>query len=813
MIGTGQLLQILGLREIRDATAFLENGEVAVGFDLYLPSARLLTDDDRARVATNLARVFRVALPVGGRARLYVEAIEGRLDLPTSYLQKLERSQGPVKEVNQARLDVIRMRAAEGKVRQWYYSLLVYWTPAFPKKANQSYTPEEYASVLTEVQQVRNSVQSLLEEVGVQVEPMDDGALAEMVFRYFNPSLLGQKPRARKPGEHVLEPLVLSTVHNNQEQIIRVGNTYLTHVVFHRGPRYTHPGVMDIIQSITGEFILVLEVTHPDQMGTSARINLNRTRLENMAADLGNRADPELVAKAQALARGLTRRAQTGEHIMTSAIQIILRNRELSLLHAQASEAYAKAQTLPDAVVVKTPPDAFDYWIAAAPFHTELLPRRWSFLDLNVAHLAPVRTPWRGSPNPIAYYLSKEGSPVGINPFDPRSPAWNGLVVGGTGSGKTFFTQSYITSFLLDGSFVAIIDKGGGYVPLVQLLGGSIIYFEPGASVTINPFDLPPGETEPSEQKKAFLVSLLRQMIPSSGDEAKELVFLNAAVERVYMAHRTRVPRPDGTYEEVLRTPTLSDFRRVLLTMDDAFGQKLTPEDVELIQSMAQALNLWIGNTPNGRLVDGQTTISLESPVVYFETTGISMDETLQRVGLMLLIDLIWRRVARDPAERKMLVFDEVWALLNNKHSAAFIEDLYRRLRRYNASALSISQSLSDFTSGYARGIVENATYLFLLSAPNQGKVLTEVLKLPQDLVEEYERIKPKGEILFLIRLFGRFQGEILRYEPSPYEIAAFGTQAGEQVERRDLIRELGGMDVVTRYKHMVGVLDQALPE
>jgi hypothetical protein len=32
-------------------------------------------------------------------------------------------------------------------------------------------------------------------------------------------------------------------------------------------------------------------------------------------------------------------------------------------------------------------------------------------------------------------------------------------------------------------------------------------------------------------------------------------------------------------------------------------------------------------------------------------------------------------------------------------------------------------------------------------------------------------------------------------------------------VERRDLIRELGGMDVVTRYKHMVGVLEQALPE
>lgn len=809
MIGTGALLDLLTVRDIRDGVVFGESGQLSVAFDIYFPSARLMTYRDRALVAEHLSKITRQVVPIGGRLRLYVEAIESGLDFPTEFLTKLERADEAVRDLNRARLDAMRLEAAHGRVRQWYVTLIITWLPTYIKKAKESYTPEEYNSLMVEAEQIRSSTLNILERAKVQATPMDDAQLTEMLWRYFNPSLVGHKPRPPKEDEHPLERLVVSGIKNNQDQFITVGGVHIGHIVFHRGPRYTMPGLLDILLETKGEFILVIEIVRIDQLAASSRANLNRTRLENLAADLGNRADPEMVEKARLLAKALTRRAQTGENIVEVGVQLILRNRELTLLQTHAAEAYGKAQSLADAQPVKLPPNALEYWIAASPFHGQPLIRRWQYLDLNATHLTPQKTPWRGSPGGLAYYLSREGAVVGINPFDPRSPAWNGVLVGGSGSGKTFFTQSYITSFLTTGSFVAIIDKGGGYVPLTELLGGTIIYFEPGAGITINPFDLEPGQVEPTEEKKGFLVALLKQMIPSRGDEAKEAVILNAAVERVYKAHQTRRKRPDGSEEVTLKTPTLSDFRRILLTMDEAYGQKLTEEDRQLASSMAQALSLWTAGTPQGRLVDGPTTIDLTSKVVYFETTGISTNEDLQRVGLLLLIDLIWRRVARDPAERKLLVFDEVWSLLKSRYAALFVEDLYRRLRRYGAGALSISQSLEDFVSGYANGIVVNANYYFLLAAPNQDRVLREVLKLPEDLIRDYASLKPKGEILFLLRSEGYLQGDILRYVPSAYEIAAFGTQADEQVLRRQLKEELGSLAAAARYMHLKALADK----
>lgn len=806
----GELLKEITVREIRDGVVFGREGEVHIGFDLYFPSSRLLTARERAVISRELGKVVRQVVPIGGWARLYVEALEGGLAIPPDYLDALSKADPLIREINEAKLDVLRLQAAEGRLRQWNVFLEVAFTPSYVKKAKESYSKEEYAGVMAEVEQIRESVLNILEKVGIQARPMGDDDLEAFLFRYFNPSLKERRPSPKDPSVPDVARLALSAVENRQDKFIRVGGVYITHVVMHKGPRYTQPGLLDILLTVPGEFLLVIEVRHVDQADASAKLNLVRVRLESVSQDLGSRADPELAEKAKIMGKALTRRAQTAEHVVEVGVQMVLRSKDLALLQSRAREAYGKAQSLADATVVAMPPNAFDYWLKAAPFSGKPLVRKWNYLDLNAAQMVPIQMPWRGSPAPIAFYLSKEGTMVGVNPFDPRAPAWNGILVGGTGSGKTFFTQSYITSFLTKGDFVAIIDKGGGYVPLTELLGGAIIYFEPGAEVTVNPFDLPEGQVEPDEVKKAFLVTLLRQMIPSRGDPVKEQVILTAAVERVYQAFQYRERLPDGGERITLRTPTLSDFRSILRSMDEAFGQHLEEADKDLIRSMAQALALWTGDTPYGRLVDGQTNIDLNSRVVYFETTGISLNEDLQRVGLLLLMDLLWRRIARDPAERKMLIFDEVWSLLASPSAAAFVEDLYRRLRRYGASALSISQSLGDFVSGNAKGIVENANYFFLLAAQNQTPFLKNVLKLPDDIIEAYETLKPKGEILFLLRILGRFQGEVLQYIPSPYEVAAFGTQADEQVQRRELKQEFGSLPAAVRYLHLQGMLEKA---
>jgi len=808
MIGSGELAKELGIRAVHKGVVFLETGEIGIALDIYFPASKLLTAEDRLRISEAFARISRQVLPIGGRARLYVEAVEGKFQLPQNFIDRLRQAKGPVREINQARVDAIAVQAAKGKARQWIATYTVIYRPGISKKPNESYLPEELESVLSEVQSVAQSTREILEAVGVEVRLLEDREILSFLARYFNPEF-ANADWSFNPEAHPLEQVLLSRVRNLQQNVIQVGNTYITHVVLRKGPRYTMPGALELVTKLRGDLVLVMEWFHKDQAAASVMLNTIRVRLENMAADLGNRADPEMREKAALMGKAFTRRAQTAEHILEVGAQIVLRDRNLGLLNARVMEAYGYLQTLPDALPIRQPPNAFEYWIYASPFFPKGFLARWHSLDLNAGDLVPIQLPWRGSPNPVAIYLSREGGVVGIAPFDPRAPSWNGLVIGGSGSGKTFFTQSYITSFLLEGQFVAIIDKGGGYIPLMRLLGGTIIELAPGKDIVINPFDLPEGVHEPDEVKKAFLVSLLKQMIPTRGDETKETVFLMAAVERVYRASLSVVMGPNGREQTFFRTPTLSDFRRMLETMDEAFGQGITDDDRALLDSMSNALSLWTGDRPYGQLVDGQTSIRLDNDLIYFETTGISQSEELRRVGLMLVIDLIWRRVARDPAEKKLLVMDEVWELLSNPSSARFIEDLYRRLRRYGGAALSVSQSLSDFATGFARGIVENANYLFLLNAPNQAGALKDLLKLPEDVINAYGSILPKKEVFFLMRAMGKYQGEFLRYEASGYELAAFGTQATEQVERKDLEESLGGIDAVARYKHLEHLLEE----
>ena len=119
-----------------------------------------------------------------------------------------------------------------------------------------------------------------------------------------------------------------------------------------------------------------------------------------------------------------------------------------------------------------------------------------------------------------------------VNPFDPKSGNWNGIVIGGSGSGKTFLMQTLLGDLLRGDTDVMIIDRGYGYKPLVELFDGEIIPVEPGSSVSINPFDLPKDIVIPDSQKKGFLLTVLRAMLPSEGGVTESLE--NAIMEQCH---------------------------------------------------------------------------------------------------------------------------------------------------------------------------------------------------------------------------------------------------------------------------------------
>lgn len=811
MPGTAQYAKLLPYWDIRDGFIALRNRRIGLGLELFFPPTHLMETAELERMGNTLAQLLRQAVPVGAVLRLYLFSSGAKVGLPPHFSTLLQKAEGEgergelLVELARSRFGRYALLAAEGKVKVWRTFLTLLYTP--PMWDPKGFTPEVWDAAISPGKRYLELIQATLREVGITAEPLSSEALERLLFDYFNPGLKQDRPAK---GESLLERICLSTVVNDFPHRIRVGSVHLTAVPLLSGPDMLFPGALEGVTKIGSDFWLALEYEHVDQAVASARLNHLKAQLKTIQEELGKRADPETAAYAQAIEEALYNRALSGEHVYRTGASLVLMARDWASLEDARRKAVAAFGSLSGVRVVERPPYVFRLWLTLAPFSESTLPYGWLTLDRPAAYLAPLRTPWAGSPKGYAYYISRDGALLGIDTFDRRMSAYNGLVVGGSGSGKTFFTQSLLASFALTRGFIAIIDKGGGYIPLMELLGGQIINLrvgEPG--LTINPFDLEPGQMEPSDEKKAFLLKVLQVMIGGEAYSPRGEAILTEAITRTYRAAKTEIRRGNEV-EVIFRTPTLSDFARTMRTLaslgDDA---PLEEDDRRLIDEFAKTLLPWLGSKPLGRLFDGQTTLNLQDRIVYFETTGITTNERLLPVGILVLSDLIMRKVVGlGPEVAKLIVFDEVWALFKHRAAADFIEDLYRRLRRYNAGAISVSQSIKDFVE--APGILQNTYSFFIMPSPGDAPVLREALNLSDGAIETYSSLVQMREVFVLMRVAGRLEGDVIQFIPSAAELFAFSTRPEEQEERVRLKEKLGSLARVIQRKQLEEYLAKA---
>ncbi|MCX7850988.1 DUF87 domain-containing protein, partial [Thermus sp.] len=251
-----------------------------------------------------------------------------------------------------------------------------------------------------------------------------------------------------------------------------------------------------------------------------------------------------------------------------------------------------------------------------------------------------------------------------LDPFTPRTANWNGIVAGGSGSGKTFFTQ-YVLADLLrrDEVDVVILDRGRNYEALVEAFGGAFIDIRPGGETSVDMFDLEEGEAEPSPKKLQDVLRFLRAMLPPGEDKTEEAVenaILEAAIEQTYKRASPDVPQPDGSYKKVYQGARLSDLAQTLVLMDEIGSRPASPSEKEVARKLALRLQSWVGDSPKGRFLDRPTSVPLaQARVVCYELEGLKDD--LEIIGTLLIADLVWKRAKKGQGRRVLVVLDEAW--------------------------------------------------------------------------------------------------------------------------------------------------------
>ncbi|OYW84415.1 hypothetical protein B7Z17_04135, partial [Candidatus Saccharibacteria bacterium 32-49-10] len=118
----------------------------------------------------------------------------------------------------------------------------------------------------------------------------------------------------------------------------------------------------------------------------------------------------------------------------------------------------------------------------------------------------------------------------------------------------------------------------------------------------------------------------------------------------------------------------------------------------------------------SGSLADvfnAQTNIELDNRLVIFDIKDLP--ESLRQIMMLIISNFVKNQVMAKP-EKRLLVIDEGWLLLEHEESARFIAGLVRRARKYYLGVSIISQQANDFLkSDYGRAIASQSALRILM--------------------------------------------------------------------------------------------------
>lgn len=596
---------------------------------------------------------------------------------------------------------------------------------------------------------LKENVMQGLSALEIKSRQMNADEIAELLYQQWNPSR-GLEFKTYDP-EEVRQSLLFSDVGINISGFV-IGTTLFRVLSLKVLPDQTYSSMAAKLRELPFKSRLFVTVHVPDQTKEIESLQTQRRIAFSMV--VGKRtgvSDIESTAKFQDLEALLEQMIAQGQKVFHVSVTVLLQSESETDLENQVDSTLSKFRELGGADAMTETLAAFDIFSQVALPNARSKERTKKIKTSNLCDLIPLYGPWPGHESPSILLKSRMGSLVSFSPFDSSLSNANQLISGGSGSGKSFMTNLLLLQMLKENPKVFFIDIGGSYRKLTENLSGQYVELGVNDKLSVNPFDLAPGETKPTSHKIKFIVGLVELMTKEEGsDRIPKLARaeIEEAVQQVYKKSKN---------------PRMSDLREILLNHNE-----------KEIQTYGKILAPWCGSTPYGKFLDQQTTIEFQKDIVAFDLKGLESYPDLQGVCLYIITDLVWREVQRDRSKMKFIVFDECWKLLKDEAGLVFIEEVFRTVRKYYCSATAISQDLLDFlNSKISSALLPNCSVKWILMQ-NQSDFtkMKEALGLNDNEVALIQSLhQEKGEFSEAFLLAGSERRTVAVIEPTPLEL------------------------------------------
>lgn len=497
---------------------------------------------------------------------------------------------------------------------------------------------------------------------------------------------------------------------------IRVGDTFYRTFFVVDYPRIVSPNWLSILidyKETMNISMFIYPVESKDILSNLRRKIAEMEATIESDTEQGLEPDPKIrasledaISLREELARGLERFFQFGLYITLASDDLDdlnLRSKELASL-LTSNMLVVKPATLQMEDGFKTTlPTGIDKLFSTRNMDTTSVASTFPFTSYEISH-----------PGGILYGVNTlNNSLVIVDRFSFENA--NSVVFGKSGSGKSFLVKLEVLRQMMFDTEVLIIDPEDEYKNLCVSLGGEYISFTKDSEIKINPFALLPEDTSESQLGTKILSvhGLLKTMMGEM--TATQEAILDRAIVLSYK--QKGVTTDPSTYKN--EPPILEDLYKTLLNMEEADAKEL-----------AFRLEKYVKGGFSG-LFNHQTNYDVKNQLTIFSLK--QLEDALRPIAMHVILDFVWTRV-KTKMKKRLLIVDEAWYMMRYPDSAAFLQGIAKRCRKYYLGLTTLTQDIEDFlSSDYGKAILSSSSMQILLK---QGSSEVESLAKTLNLSE-----------------------------------------------------------------------------
>ncbi|MEM3431067.1 MAG: DUF87 domain-containing protein [Candidatus Micrarchaeia archaeon] len=742
-----EVKKFMEVASIRDDIIFLKNGEMRAVIRVRPVNFSTIDEEKKERITALFASFLQqLEGPIQLHVRTVNVDIRDQLDAWEKQIEKRNKELLPLfKDFRKYEERLLR----ENTVRERLFYIIVPFTPVKNAKDN--------------IDQLNRKVQIIQEAlfgIGLANNRLTSDELVAFLASYFEERLLVRNEYlggrtllsrwiesrdekiAPKLKDEMLSSILCPSRIETTPEYIRINEIYYRPIIGVGFPKYVESGWLERLIGTRDNYDISIHI-EPTSI-EAAKVMLHKQIVKeeadlaiSMAKGVPNPSLENLLADTKEFFDWLDRGE---EQLFSVSIYVVAKARtkdELDFLTAKCKSDLNAVSIIPKipyyqmATALKSAmPLGLDRIKKVREFPTSTLAASFPFMTTTV------ESDESGNGTLIAHDRATL-NPIIVD-FNKLSNA-HFMLLAKSGAGKSYTSKLLLTRMLMNGARIYVVDPNGEYNRLCQHYAGERIILSRDSPNIINPLDL---FNEDYADKRISLIAIFSIICNGLSPVAEGIIdrVLNAVYEK------KGITNDPETWNK--RPPIMSDVLAELEEEKKRLEKIQNKTELKEVQMLITKISRYTKKGVYG-FVDKQTKLDTSKGFVVFDIN--ELPDEVKPLFMFLVLDYIIN-ITKSNLDKKAVVIDEGWSLLNNPKTAEHLLWLIKASRKFNTSMIFITQEVNDLLGTKAGESILANTAIKIMLAQDETVInaLSDIMHL-NETEKTLLTVAKRGEgILFI---------------------------------------------------------------